>query len=288
VDSNPNTIASTSASAAGATSAASNGNAQAANVVAAPAQPQVRSNAATPASAPTAAPAPSPTAATAQNNAHASDGNNSGNNSNGNNANGDNNASSNTAAANAPAAPSSGASKDDASAQTSRNAPAGNANVAGYTPPAPASSAANTVTLAGTPQQWQQPLRDALGDRLQLQLQNNDNQATIRLEPQDMGSIDITIRHADGALQVNLSASNSEVLRQLTSIGDSVRQDLSQRQFSDVNVTVTATPRGAQSFANSDGGGRNQQGRQQDQGPGRALSDDEQAGATFTMQTERE
>src|SRR5471032_39739 len=186
------------------------------------------------------------------------------------------------------AAPAPGASKDDASTQTSRNAPAGNATGAGYTPPAPASSAANTVTLAGTPQQWQQPLRDALGDRLQLQLQNNDNQATIRLEPQDMGSIDITIRHADGALQVNLSASNSEVLRQLTSIGDSVRQDLSQRQFSDVNVTVTATPRGAQSFANSDGGGRNQQGRQQDQGPGRALSDDEQAGATFTMQTERE
>jgi len=286
VDSNANANAFASTNAAGAASAASNGNAQAANVVAAPAQPEVRSNAATPASVPAAAPAPSQTTATAQNYAHANDGNNSGN--NGNNANGDNNASSNTAAANAPAAPSSGASKDDASAQTSRNAPAGNANVAGYTPPAPASNAGNTVTLAGTPQQWQQPLRDALGDRLQLQLQNNDNQATIRLEPQDMGSIDITIRHADGALQVNLSASNSEVLRQLTSIGDSVRQDLSQRQFSDVNVTVTATPRGAQSFANSDGGGRNQQGRQQDQGPGRALSDDEQAGATFAMQTERE
>lgn len=150
----------------------------------------------------------------------------------------------------------------------------------------PAGGAA--VHLAGTPDQWQQPLRDALGDRLQLTLQRNNDHAVIRLEPPNMGSIEISIRHSAGALQVNLSANNSEVLRQLNTIGDSVRQDLSQRNFSDVAVTVSASPRGgSQSLA--DGGSGRQQGQNQEQrGPGRALGDDEAAAPTFAMTTERE
>jgi flagellar hook-length control protein FliK len=125
--------------------------------------------------------------------------------------------------------------------------------------PAPAAAApaaagnSSTVVLNGTPEQWQQPLREALGDRLQVQLQRNNDQAVIRLEPPNMGSIEISIRHSAGALQVNLSANNSEVLRQLNTIGDSVRQDLSNRQFSDVAVTVSSSRAQAQ----ADQGGRN-------------------------------
>jgi flagellar hook-length control protein FliK len=67
-----------------------------------------------------------------------------------------------------------------------------------------------------------------------------------------------------------------------------VRQDLSQRNFSDVAVTVSASPRGgSQSLA--DGGSGRQQGQNQEQrGPGRALGDDEAAAPTFAMTTERE
>jgi flagellar hook-length control protein FliK len=103
-----------------------------------------------------------------------------------------------------------------------------------------------------------------------------------------MGTVEISIRHSAGALQVNLSANNSEVLRQLNNIGDSVRQDLSQRSFGDVAVTVSASPRGgSQSLA--DGGAGRQQGQEQQQrGPGRALGDDEQAATTFAMTAERE
>jgi type III secretion system needle length determinant len=139
------------------------------------------------------------------------------------------------------------------------------------------------LKLEGSAQQWQQPLRDALGDRLQLQLARNDNQAVIRLEPPNLGSVEIAIRHTAGNLQVNISASNSEVLRQLNSIGDQVRQDLSQRQSNtEVAVTVTASRAQAQS---QDGGGQgNRQQRDQDQqrAPSRALSEDSSS-ATFAM-----
>ncbi|MYN19359.1 flagellar hook-length control protein FliK, partial [Rugamonas sp. FT107W] len=146
--------------------------------------------------------------------------------------------------------------------------------------PAPAA----VVKLAGAPDQWQQPLREALGDRLQVQLQRNNDHAVIRLEPPNMGSIEISIRHSAGSLQVNLSANHSEVLRQLNTIGDSVRQDLSTRQYADVSVTVSSSRAQAQ----ADSGGRNGQQRGQDQGraPGRALADDDTT--TFAMTSERE
>lgn len=183
-----------------------------------------------------------------------------------------------------------GAGKDDAIPAVSRSDATAAAVNGSYAPAAPAAPAGDSVKLAGTPEQWQQPLREALGDRLQLQLQRNDEHAVIRLEPPNMGRVEISIRHLGGALQVNLSANNSEVLRQLNSIGDSVRQDLSQRQFSDVAVTVSAAPRGM--LAGGDGRGREQQDQQGQQEaartPGRALSDDSDAAATFAMSTERE
>lgn len=143
--------------------------------------------------------------------------------------------------------------------------------VAAATPAAPAY--ATQVKLAGAPEQWQQPLREALGERLQVNLQRNSNQAVIRLDPPNMGSIEISIRQSAGALQVNLSASNSEVVRQLNAIGDTVRQDLATRQFSDVAVTVsTARTPGQpqapqqQSYAQAQpDGGRQQQQDQHDQ-----------------------
>jgi flagellar hook-length control protein FliK len=168
-------------------------------------------------------------------------------------------------------------------------APAATNAGAGVTAGAPAAAAAPgaTVKLAGTPEQWQQPLRQALGERLQVNLQRNNDHAVIRLEPPNMGSIEISIRHSAGSLQVNLSANNSEVLRQLNTIGDSVRQDLSTRQFGDVAVTVSSSR--AQAQAQADSGGRNGQQRDQDQPrtPGRALSEDG-AASLFAMTSEQE
>jgi flagellar hook-length control protein FliK len=147
----------------------------------------------------------------------------------------------------------------------------------------------DAVHLSGSPEQWQQPLRAALGDRLQLQLARNDDRAVIRLEPPNMGSVEISVRHTGGALQVNIAASHSEVLRQLNTIGDAVRQDLSQRQLGEVAVTVTAS--NARSMA--DGGHQQRQQeahqqREQQRQPGRALDDGDAGTTTFAMLGERE
>jgi flagellar hook-length control protein FliK len=150
-------------------------------------------------------------------------------------------------------------------------------------------AAAATLKLTGAPQQWQQPLAQALGDRLQLQLERNNEHAVIRLDPPMLGRIEISIRHAGGALQVNLSASNGDVVRQLHSIGDSLRHDLAQGQFADVSVAInTARSAAAQPFGDGQGRQRQPGREQEEQDPGRALSEAGQASSTFAMQTERE
>jgi len=151
---------------------------------------------------------------------------------------------------------------------------------------ATAAQPGDTIKLNGPAQQWQEPLREALGERLQTQIGRNSEHATIRLEPPMLGRIEISIRHTAGALQVNVTASNSEVLRQLQGIGENMRSDLAQRQYTDVAVNISATPRSpaAQAFAEGDARGQRQPGRQHDDAePGRALSDGSTASTTYAM-----
>ena len=70
-----------------------------------------------------------------------------------------------------------------------------------------------------------------------------------------------------GNLQVHLSASNGDVLHQLHTIGDSLRQDLVHRQYGEVAVVVSDTGR--------DGGGqrRERDGAPEAGKPGRALDE---------------
>ncbi|MCW7536526.1 flagellar hook-length control protein FliK [Aquabacterium sp. A7-Y] len=117
-------------------------------------------------------------------------------------------------------------------------------------------------------------LAEVLGERLRFQLASGSDRAVIRLDPPMMGSIEIVIRHEAGGLQVQMSATHGEVARQLQAIGDTLRQDLVQRQYGEVSVVVVA-----------DGGARDRdaQGRQgreqgQPQQPGRGLAEESDEG----------
>jgi flagellar hook-length control protein FliK len=154
--------------------------------------------------------------------------------------------------------------------------------------PAPAATPAgtDTVALSGPPTAWRQSLREALGERLQLQAGHGLEQAVIRLDPPQLGRVEIAIRHSAGSLEVTLSATHGEVLRQLHGVSESLRSDLAQRQYVDVAVTVTPAPRNA--AANPFGGdaqGRGRQsGREQEQRtPGLALLDDGPAASGFSL-----
>lgn len=173
-------------------------------------------------------------------------------------------------------------------------APAGERGLAqAFGVAAPASGAtqrgADTVTLSGPPTAWRQTLHEALGERLQLQLGKNAEQAVIRLEPPMLGRVEIAIRHSAGSLEVHISATHGEVLRQLQTVSENLRNDLAQRQFTDVAVNVTQAARGANAaplFA-GDGGnrGRQQDGQQQEQAPGNALAEANDGASAFSLNT---
>jgi flagellar hook-length control protein FliK len=147
--------------------------------------------------------------------------------------------------------------------------------------------AADTVKLAGPPTAWRQSLQEALGERLNVQVGKNMEQAVIRLEPPQLGRIDIAIRHSAGTLEVNITASNGEVLRQLQAVSDNLRSDLSQRQYTDVAVSVTPTPKNSSAMPFGDpqqqGRGRQQGREQDDMEPGRALAEASNPTSVFSL-----
>jgi len=161
------------------------------------------------------------------------------------------------------------------------------APVAGAVPAQPGANAPapDTVKLAGPPTAWRQSLQEALGERLNVQVGKNMEQAVIRLEPPQLGRIDIAIRHSAGTLEVNISATNGEVLRQLQTVSDNLRSDLSQRQFTEVAVTVSPAPKnGAAPFGDpQQGRGRQQDRGQEDQQPGRALAEASNNPSAFSL-----
>ncbi|MFC0250582.1 flagellar hook-length control protein FliK [Massilia consociata] len=199
-----------------------------------------------------------------------------------------------TQAADAKPAPAMAAAQaGDAGAADSQPAPApagaGFGVAAPGAPGAPARDGA-TLTLSGPPSAWRQSLQDALGERLNLQLGKSAEQATIRLEPPMLGRVEISIRHAAGSLEVNITATHSEVLRQLNTVSDNLRNDLAARQFTDVSVNVSQAPRaqataqaGAQFGADAQGRG-SQQGQEQDErAPGAALLEAHHPNTAFSL-----
>lgn len=85
---------------------------------------------------------------------------------------------------------------------------------------------------------WAQQLNLALGERLQLQMKDQIQHATIRLDPPEMGKIDISMHAENGRLQVTISASQSEVYRALQQTSNDLRQSLTGQNFMQVNVQI--------------------------------------------------
>ncbi|CNG63170.1 flagellar hook-length control protein FliK [Yersinia similis] len=103
-----------------------------------------------------------------------------------------------------------------------------------------ASRVDSSLTLANNRQEWPQQLRVALGERLQVQADSRVQHATIRLDPPDMGKIDISIHFEGGKLQVNINANQGEVYRALQQSSAELRQTLVGQNSAEVNVQVSA------------------------------------------------
>ncbi|OWQ93140.1 hypothetical protein CDN99_01165 [Roseateles aquatilis] len=141
-----------------------------------------------------------------------------------------------------------------------------------------------TLTLPASREAWQQPLLQALGDRLQLQIAQRGEGARLHLSPPELGRIEIDIRQQGGALQVQLSASHDEVRQQLRQIAEPLRHELVQRHSGDVSVQVAGGAQSAGDGRGRDGAGQSGAGasggqaRDGQRQPGRALGDDDTGG----------
>ncbi len=133
----------------------------------------------------------------------------------------------------------------------------------------------SALTLPGKREGWQDPLRAALGERLSVQSAHGIDRALIRLDPPNLGGVEIALRHEAGVLNVQLTASNAEVARQLSALSEMLRQDLGNRQYAQVTVDVREGTAG--SGQQRQGQGQGQEGNPRT--PGRALDEDAWAGA---------
>lgn len=121
--------------------------------------------------------------------------------------------------------------------------------------------------------QWGEQMLASLREHVEVQINQRIQNATIRLDPPELGSLEIFLSHESGRLSVQLSAANADVGRLLQQTSERLRQELVGQNFVQVNVQVSADAQG---------------GRQQGQ-PRQAWQGDEpvQAASLITPASER-
>lgn len=87
---------------------------------------------------------------------------------------------------------------------------------------------------------WGEQMLHALREHVEVQLQQRQQSATIRLDPPELGSMEIHLSHDAGRLTVQLSAAHADVARLLQQTSDRLRQELVAQHFVQVNVQVGA------------------------------------------------
>ncbi|MGT3242986.1 flagellar hook-length control protein FliK [Yersinia enterocolitica] len=116
----------------------------------------------------------------------------------------------------------------------------GNVNVANNSVEVAAPRMESQLTLATNQKEWSQQLHTVLGERLQLQVDNKVQHATIRLDPPEMGKIDISVHMEGGKLQVHINANQADVYRALQQTSAELRQTLMGQNSSAVEVQISA------------------------------------------------
>ena len=90
-----------------------------------------------------------------------------------------------------------------------------------------------------TPQaRWGEQMLHALRETVEVQVQQRFQQATIRLDPPELGSLEIYVSHESGRLSVHISAAQADVARLLASTSERLRQELVEHNSLQVQVQV--------------------------------------------------
>lgn len=92
--------------------------------------------------------------------------------------------------------------------------------------------------------QWGEQMLASLREHVELQINQRIQNATIRLDPPELGSLEIFLSHESGRLSVQLSAASADVARLLQQTSERLRQELVGQNFVQVNVQVSADAQG--------------------------------------------
>ncbi|QNH06556.1 flagellar hook-length control protein FliK [Pseudomonas sp. B11D7D] len=109
--------------------------------------------------------------------------------------------------------------------------------------PAPV-TAERHLKLHAPQAQWGEQMLASLREHVDLQISQRIQNATIRLDPPELGSLEIFLSHESGRLSVQLSAANADVVRLLQQTSERLRQELVGQNFVQVNVQVSADAQG--------------------------------------------
>ncbi|MGG2398527.1 flagellar hook-length control protein FliK [Pseudomonas sp. SH1-B] len=109
---------------------------------------------------------------------------------------------------------------------------------------AAAPAAERHLKLHAPQAQWGEQMLNSLREHVDLQINQRIQNATIRLDPPELGSLEIFLSHESGRLSVQLSAANADVARLLQQTSDRLRQELVGQNFVQVNVQVSADAQG--------------------------------------------
>lgn len=111
-------------------------------------------------------------------------------------------------------------------------------NLATAVAPKPAEYQWAPVKLADNPVQWGQQLLDVLKDKVELQVNQQVKQAHIRLDPPELGRLELTVRLEGDRLNVQLNATNPAVREALIQSMERLRMSLSPHHTGGVEVNV--------------------------------------------------
>ncbi|EPZ8236503.1 flagellar hook-length control protein FliK [Vibrio fluvialis] len=140
--------------------------------------------------------------------------------------------------------PASGAASNG-QAQTQVNAP----SVATTVVNAPEWASVRIDTQAG---KWGEQMLQVLHDRVTLQAQQNLQEAKIRLDPPDLGKLDLVVRVEGDRLSVQINANAAATREALMQVSDRLRTELQSQNFVHVDVNVGSDQGGQRQSSSQD------------------------------------
>ena len=105
------------------------------------------------------------------------------------------------------------------------------------------------VQMDASQGKWGEQMLQVLQDRVTLQATQNLQEARIRLDPPDLGKLDLVVRVDGERLNVQINANHAAVRDALVQVSERLRAELQQQQFVHVDVNVGTGDQGQASYS---------------------------------------